>query len=141
MAQDGLRNSPILHTIRMETDTAPNPPTSAPSGCTLMSSPLLQDSNLDLMLLQAAEEPSIKAGKGSSVLSPFYYYDDLIPEVFTEDEYERERLITAAEMENVDTGTEDRAMSPTVYFASPSPPIEMGQVSCCFLSNDVPTKK
>ena len=77
-----------------------------------------------------------EACKGHSALSPALSYNDLS---IRSNELERQRLIAAAEMEIISSGTSDRAMNPTVYLSSPghSP----RQVSDQFGPRDLPTEK
>lgn len=115
-----------LQDILEGADTADISPASGLRGFTLIDPSSSANTDLDFILLGEAEELDVGADKQGRSLSPFFYYDDLDIE---EIGYQHQWLIEAAEMEDMASKTENREMSPTAYFETPSSPSEKDQVA------------
>ena len=119
-----------LHEIHKGFGTADTSPTSNLSGSTVIASSCLEDTDTDNSFLGEAEAAGLEGEEQSSPLSPSVYYDDLDLDLDLEKiEYEQQRLIEAAEKEEMGFKPENRAMSPAVYYETPSPPLGTDQVS------------
>lgn len=115
-----IDEEPVAHDISPSSDL---------SGSTLNESIDSEQAGVQAILLQEAEEADLDVDEHHNHLSPSVYYDDLD---FEQADDEQLRLIEAAEGEELMLSkTENRAMSPSVYYEASDPPPERGQVRCC----------